>query len=65
MLIKLIGTTGISILAIAVVVTMSSGIAQNSEVIIDMASNMFWGLLWAIVGITALINLPKILQALI
>lgn len=65
MLIKLIGTTGISILAIAVVVTMSGGIAQNSEVIIDMASNMFWGLLWAIVGVTALINLPKILQALV
>lgn len=65
MLIKLIGTTGISILAIAVVVTMSGGIAQNSEVIIDMASNMFWGLLWAIVAVTALINLPKILQALI
>lgn len=65
MLIKLIGTTGISISAIAVVVTMSGGIAQNNEAIIDMALNMFWGLLWAIIGVTALINLPKILKALV
>ena len=65
MLIKLIGTTGISILSIAVVVAMSSGIAQNSEAIIDMALSMFWGLLWAIVAVTALINLPKILKALV
>ena len=60
MKIKLIGTTGVSILAIAVVLTMTSGIAQSNEAIIDMASDMFWGLLGTIVLITAIINLPKI-----
>jgi hypothetical protein len=62
MFIKLIGTTGISTLAVAVVVTFASGLAQNSQAILDLAFRMFWGLLFAIIAITFIINSPKILR---
>lgn len=64
MLIKIIAKSGISILAVAVVVTMVNGIAQNSQSIINTAMDMFWGVIIAIILVTVVINLPRILRVL-
>lgn len=58
--VKLIGSTGSSIAAIVVAITMSSGIAQNNTEVINMAYRMFCGLLLVLFGMAALINIPKI-----
>jgi hypothetical protein len=64
MLINIIAKSGISILAVAVVVTMVNGIAQNSQSIINTAMDMFWGVIITIILVTVVINLPRILRVL-
>lgn len=62
--ISILAKTGTAILAVAVLVTMVNGIAQNSQAIIDMAWNMFWAVIFLIIIVTLIINLPRILRAL-
>jgi hypothetical protein len=60
-MINIVAKSGISILAVAVVLTMIRGIALNSQSIINTGMDMFWGVIIAIVLTTAIAKLARIL----
>jgi len=60
-MINIVAKSGISILAVAVVLTMVRGIALNSQSIINTGMDMFWGVIIAIVLTTAIAKLARIL----
>ncbi len=62
--ISILAKSTIAILAVVVLVTMMSGTAQNSQPIIDTGISLFWGVIEALIVITIIINLPKILRVL-
>ncbi len=64
MQIKVIATSALAISGVIVLVTMGNAILTNNLALINMANSMFYTLLFVIVLITAIINLPRILKAL-
>lgn len=60
-MINILAKTALAIMAVVVLVTMVNGIGQNNQVIIDMAYSMFKGVLFTIVIVTGIINLPRLL----
>lgn len=62
--INILAKSTIAILAVVVLVTMMSGAAQNNQSLINVGISLFWGVIEALIIITIVINLPRILQVL-